>query len=156
MPLAEAPKAPPKKPARHRAPVVRQSQSAITDAREQALNGFGQIIAFGCVMRGNFADAGAIAEYGPPISHEIAVIGQDNPQVAHWLDYLTASGPYAKVIALALPFGLQLAVNHGKLEAKQVAALGIVEPEELASNARANADKMAETKADLSAVPEAS
>jgi len=84
--------------------------------RREALTGIGQLASLFAVVRGQYADAGAIAEHGPKLSVELANLGDGNETIASWLDYLCQSGPYMGILSAGLPFFLQLAVNHGRID----------------------------------------
>lgn len=103
--------------------------SARTAGRESALNDWGKLGQMLCVMRGLYADAGAIAEHGPKLTHEVALMGDDNEAIARWLDYLTESGPVMGAFAAGLPLLMQFMANHGRIDAEKLPPeAGIVKP----------------------------
>jgi len=113
-------------------------RSLRTQAREEALNGLGQVGSLIAVMRGWYADAGAIAQHGPKLSHEVALLGEQHEQIASWLDYLTESGPYMGLMKAGLPFLMQLSANHGKLDhTKLPPETGVIDPALLEKKVRA-------------------
>lgn len=118
-PAAARPKAPEKKASPKRA------------AREEAANGVGQIIAFGCMVSGNLADAGAVGMHWPTMAHEAAVIADSDAKMATGLDYLLEVGPYGNFIVACLPFVAQLLVNHKLVKPEAMAGAGVVHPEAL-------------------------
>ena len=81
--------------------------------REEALNGIGQIVQVPLIATKQFADAGALSLYWPPIAKEVAILAESNEQIAKLIDPLIQVGPYTALIAATLPFVMQLAVNHG-------------------------------------------
>lgn len=103
------------------------------DLREEAINGVFQIGQMGCVVFGQFADAGAIGIHGGPIAHEIAGLAKQQPKVAKYVDLLIEVGPYAGLMAAVMPFAMQIAVNHNAMKAEMVPGAGVVNPEALAS-----------------------
>lgn len=114
-----APKAPANKP------------SAKQAAREEAANGIGQIIAFGSMVSGSLADAGAVGMHWPAMAHEAAMVAETDKKMAGVLDYLLEVGPYGNLIVVTLPFVAQLLVNHGLLKAEAMAGAGVVHPQTL-------------------------
>jgi hypothetical protein len=120
--------------------------------REDAANGIGQLAAFGAIIVGYHADAGAIMKYGPGIAHELANIAENNAGMARSLDYLTEVGPYAGLITVTLPLVAQILANHNIAKAEHLAGLGVVHPDALAAKvktdlARQAAQAMAEQRA---------
>lgn len=119
--------------------------------KEKELQGYGQIAASICVMRGWYADAGAISVHAPPLLHEIAVLADTNESVGKLVDYLCAAGPYTALFAAALPLAMQLAANHGRIDATRTNVAGIVPPDVLDARVRhqiAEAQEMARKEAD--------
>lgn len=104
--------------------------------REEAANGIGQIIAFGSMVMGNFADAGAIGMHWPNMAHEAAVAAETDQKLAAGLDWFLEVGPYGKLVTVSLPLVAQVLVNHGFLKAEQMAGAGVVHPETLAAQVR--------------------
>ena len=125
---------PAKAPRAARAPEPRASGKQ--KAREEAANGIGQILAFGCMVSGNLADAGAIGMHWPVIAHEAAVIADTDSKMATGLDYLLEVGPYGNFIVALLPFAAQLLVNHGLVKAEAMAGAGVVHPDALAAEVK--------------------
>lgn len=140
MPVNPAPKptAPasrtPRKPVTNPAPI----RSARADVRKEALDGIGKLASLLAVMKGWYADAGAIAQHGPGFTRGIADMAESNDTLASWLDYLTQSGPYMEIMAAGLPLALQLAANHGRLDPSKLPPdSGIVEPRILEERVKA-------------------
>ena len=139
MPIDTAPApAAPKTPARKTAPRTPPRPADRTAARKENLDGVGKIVSLICVMRGQYADAGAIAQHGPGITSEIASLADQNEKIASWVDYLSGTGPYMGVAVIALPLIMQLLVNHGKMDADKLPPdSGIIEPALLERKVRA-------------------
>jgi hypothetical protein len=96
-------------------------------------------------MKGAYADAGAIAQHGPGLARETALLAESNPRIASVVDYLTEAGPYMGIIVVALPLALQLAANHGRIDAsKMPPGSGVLPPEILEAKVKAEMAKQAE------------
>lgn len=129
MPIsAPAPKSPPRKAP----PAVRAAPRNITAVRREGLESLGGVGILICTTAKLYADAGAISLHWPNIAEEGAKLAETNDAVARGIDALCNFGPLAGLIGAALPFGLQLAVNHHRLELAAARSLGVVDPEELA------------------------
>ena len=113
----------------HPAPIEREKTRS--ELRQKALDGVLQLGQFGCLAFGNYADAGAIGVFGPPMAAETVKLSNDNPKVAKWVDMLIEVGPYAGLVAAAIPFLAQLMVNHKVFKAEQFGNAGVMEPEML-------------------------
>ena len=101
------------------------------ELRQEALDGVLQLAQFGCLAFGNFADAGAIGMHGRPMAVELVNLAKQNTKVASKVDLLIEVGPYAGIVAAAIPFLAQLLVNHNVFKAEQFANAGVVSPEAL-------------------------
>lgn len=137
MPLdMSAATAPPKKSAGTRtsnrkapAPLVTEPEpNASVNRRAEGMNGIAQIVQAGCLMFGQYADAAAIGQFFPPISKELAQIAETNEAISKPIDFLIEIGPYGGLIAAVLPFGLQIAANHGWADASRLMGQGVVPP----------------------------
>jgi hypothetical protein len=102
-----------------------------SELRQEALDGVLQLVQFGCLAFGQFADAGAIGMHGPPMTVEIVKLADTNSKVAKKVDLLLEAGPYAGIVAASIPFLAQLFVNHNVFKAEQFANAGVVEPAQL-------------------------
>jgi hypothetical protein len=112
-----------------------------TAARAEAIDGIFQIAGTACVVTKNYADAGAIALHKDAIALETAKVADANEKVAALIDKLTSVGPYAGLLTAVLPLALQLAANHGRIDATKTGGLmGIQTPEVLAAQIRAEMD----------------
>lgn len=104
------------------------------ELRQDALDGVLQMAQFGCLAFGNFSDAGAIGLFGRPMAIEIVKLAKQNTKVASKVDLLIEVGPYAGIVAAAIPFLAQLLVNHGVFKAEQFANAGVLSPDALEAN----------------------
>jgi hypothetical protein len=139
----------PVEPARPSAPAARKPSvssgrtvapvhSVRTTTRENGLTDWAKLFSLGAVMRGWYADAGAISEHGPKLAHEIALMAESNEQFAKYCDYLTETGPIMGIASAFLPLALQLLANHGRIDASKLPPeAGIVKPELLEKKVRA-------------------
>lgn len=137
----------PIEPARPSVPASRTRKTSIAaasprttrrEARENAVNELGGAFSLIAVMKGWYADAGAVATHGPRFAKELALVADSNEQVGTWLDYLTQGGPWVGVVKAGLPLLLQLSANHGRIDATKLPPdSGIVEPKILEERVRA-------------------
>jgi hypothetical protein len=118
--------APRKSAASHAAPAITQ-----TEARTAGLLGLGQIAGAVCVMRGLYADAGAIGMHWPNVARETASLAAQNETIGKAIDYLNSAGPYAGILTAAMPLALQLLANHDRIDASKIAGMGVMSPETL-------------------------
>ena len=112
-----------------------------TDAREEAVNGIFQLVQFGAIIFGQYADAGAIGLHGPAISHETATLANQKPGVGKAIDTLLEVGPYAALITAVMPLTLQVLVNHKVLKAESLVGANVVTPEALAADVKTSLAK---------------
>lgn len=101
------------------------------ELRQEAVDGILQLAQFGCLAFGQFADAGAIGMHGQGLSNEVITLSDNNPKIASKVDLLIEIGPYAGLVAAALPFLAQILVNHKVFKPEQFANAGVVTPETL-------------------------
>lgn len=111
-------------------------QMSTDELREEAANGFFQLAGLGCIMMGQFSDAGAVNIHGPGISHVAAKMAKTNDLIAKGLDSLLNVGPYAELIAVLSPLVLQLLANHKIVPAEKLAGANVVKPEVLESQVK--------------------
>lgn len=147
-PQQKAPAPPPARKQVAAAPTVDERAGRLK-ARTEALIGLAQIGAFMATVRGDFADVGAINQYGMEAATEVAEVGEEVEWLGNTLDMLAVAGPYTKLLTVMLPFGLQLAANRGKLDWRLAQNLGVVDPVILAERAKAEIREMAERQAML-------
>jgi len=89
----------------------------------------------------NYADAGALQEHSANLASAIAGIAEDKEKVADILDKADV-GPYAELVGAAIPFLIQLAVNHNRLDINKMSGIqGVMEPAVLASKVQAEMDR---------------
>jgi hypothetical protein len=137
MPVQQRP-APAKRASPVKTPGTHPVVSSRAKAREEALNDWGRLGQMVCIFRGMYADAGAIAEHGPKLTREMALMGDSNEKIAKWLDYAAESGPIMGAFGAALPLVMQLMANHGKIDAEKLPPeAGIVSPKLLEERIRA-------------------
>lgn len=134
---------PPKEGTRPKAVAPEKRFSAQAKAREEAANGVGQILAFGCMVAGQLADAGAVSLHWPNLAHEAAAIAETDKKMAKGLDYLLEVGPYGNLIVIALPFVGQLLANHKVVRAEALAGMGVVHPDALEADVKAQMARQA-------------
>lgn len=139
--LTRTPAPPPKRGSKETKPAAPRpgSMAAKTAEREEAVNGLFQLGAATCMLLRQPADGAAVAEHGPKIAHETAVIAETNASFAKTIDYITAVGPYAGLMTACLPLILQILANHGKVPAEPLAQFGIVTPATLTAKMAAQA-----------------
>lgn len=101
------------------------------ELRQEALNGVLQVGQLACLTFGQFSDAGAIGMHGPKLASEVVALAENNSKVASKVDLLIEVGPYAGIVAAAIPFLAQLFVNHGIVKAEVFANAGVVPPDQL-------------------------
>lgn len=145
MPIdMSAAKAPPKKRAGGSAPAAQQQVQTLSrnELRRDGMLGLAQLVQGGLLLFGQFADAGAIGQHFPPIASELSNIADTNETVAKPIDILIEVGPYGALIAAVLPFGLQLAANHRLINASMLAGQGVVPPEVLEAQMKAQVMQM--------------
>lgn len=126
------PVTPPPAHKREAASANKRNSAKVTSGREEAVNGLFQIAGALCLMAGQLPDAGTCAMHGPEISKQAALVAESNEGVAKVIDYITAVGPYAGLLAAAMPFALQILVNHKRIPP---GLMGTVAPEMLAAQA---------------------
>jgi len=124
-------------PRRESSPKMTSNVPATTQQmREEAANGFFQMAGLGCIMFGQYADAGAISMHGPNISRVAAEMAKTNELIAKGLDSLLTVGPYAELIGVLLPFAMQLMANHKILPAEKLSGANVVSPDMLESTVK--------------------
>lgn len=145
MSLAKAP------PAKRAAVAKKAATPAVsTDAPAKSLNeqrfeGMMGLASLGqgiCLMTGLHADAMTIGKLFPPVAKEIANIADDNETIAQPIDFLIKIGPYGALIAAGLPFVMQILANHKVIDASKAMGQGIVPPEVLEAQMKAEMMRM--------------
>lgn len=112
-------------------------------ARHEAATGIFQLVGFGLIVTRQYADAGAIGLHSGPITDELVKLSESNETIGKALDYLTEAGPYAGLIVAVMPLALQIMANHGLVKAELVAGGGVVPPQALESQVRADMARQA-------------
>lgn len=135
------PKAPPRKATPNtKTPATTPAGDATRIAvREEGVKGLFDLGAGVALMLRSPADAGACVVHGPKVSYEVAVFAEQDEKIGALVDKLTALGPYAALFSAILPFGIQIAVNHGALQPGMFAQFGVMTPEALQARAAAEA-----------------
>lgn len=106
------------------------AKTPVLELRTNGLLGIAQL-AQGALMFGKqYADAAAVGMHATPIAVELAKLAEVEPIIAKGVDLFIQAGPYAALIAAAIPLVAQLATNHGMLPANSGMA-GVVPPEVL-------------------------
>lgn len=101
---------------------------SMNERRVQGLFGLGQLIQGGLLMFGQYADAAAMGNSFGPIAQELANTADSNDTIAKPIDFLLEVGPYGALVAAVLPLGLQIAANHGWIDATKLSGQGVVPP----------------------------
>lgn len=130
MPIDSTPTPP--APKAKRTPAARPAPAmGVREAREAGLKGFAQIGTMICVSRGLWADAATIKDHGPGLARETAALGDQYEEVGKAIDFLVSAGPFTAIIGVALPFVLQIAANHGRIDVEKAGIGGIEDPRDL-------------------------
>jgi hypothetical protein len=108
---------------------------AIDKQRREGVGGLVQVAAGLCLVADQrtegvafAADALTLANSSEQLATACVATAQASPQFARVLDKVTAAGPYAALLTVALSVGGQIARNHGVILGE---ALGAVPPEQL-------------------------
>lgn len=112
-------------------PPIESPNRSKAELRREALNGVLQVGQLAALTFGQFSDAGAIGMHGPKLVSEVVSLAESNSKVASKVDLLIEVGPYAGIVAAAIPFLAQLFVNHGMVKAEMFANAGVVPPDQL-------------------------
>ncbi len=128
---------PPPAPAAKKAvPIPPSDPAERIKARTEGLAGIAQLAMFGSLIKGNMADVGAISMYAPKLCEESAILAEKNENFGRTLDFIAMAGPYTALLTAAVPFVLQIAANHKRLDPALAAHFGVLSPEVLAARAR--------------------
>lgn len=139
----EAPKQlPPKQESKKAAPPTEKTLSQQGLKREEAILGGFQVGALLAVTFGQFADSGAISMHAENVSHQTALMAEDNEAFAAGIDSFLKVGPYAGLIGAALPMVLQLLVNHNLIPSKFIPGGQVVPPDILEAQVKTDLIKM--------------
>lgn len=119
-----------------------QSKTAAQETEAQKLReqSLGEVFLMGAgvlTMFGQWADAGTLRKFGPPLAHETVALANTYPKIIPILDWLAQATPVASIAGVLMPVVLQFMANHGKIDANRVATVGVVPPEMLAAEMQA-------------------
>jgi hypothetical protein len=116
--------------------------AAITEAREEGLQGIAQIATAILILTKNYPDAGAVDMHAEPISHEIALLASENEKIGSIVDRITALGPYAGLLTAVMPLAMQILVNHDRIQADAAGLFGgkVMSKDALAAKVKADID----------------
>jgi hypothetical protein len=92
------------------------AKTSRTEIRTEAIGGLGQIAQAILVATRQYADAGAVGMYFPNVAAEVAKLADHEEKIARLIDPLLQVGPYTGLLAAVLPFAMQIAVNHGRIQ----------------------------------------
>ena len=102
------------------------------ETRKESVDGIFAMGSMLAIMRGQYADAGAIGIHGPKLSREIVLLGKTHDSIGKALDYLGTAGPYMGIFGATLPLIIQLAINHDRIDSGKVSGiLGVMSREAL-------------------------
>lgn len=142
--MSLATKAPPKKAGTRKIGVAtpQVDTRSVNQKRTEGLLGLAQLGQGILLLVGQYADAAAVGQHFPPVAQELANIADTSDFVAKPIDLLIEVGTYGGLIAALLPLGLQIAANHGRIDATRLAGQGVVPPDVLEAQMKANVAKM--------------
>lgn len=138
-----AAKAPPRRNTSGNSPKVRKTSAqpetrSVDERRIEGLMGFAGTIQAACLVTGQLADAQTIEMHAPRLIPEVVSLAGKYEIVAKPVDFLCQVGPLAGLIAVGLPFGLQIAANHGWIKSEALPPnSGVLPPTVLEAQARA-------------------
>jgi hypothetical protein len=95
-----------------------------------------------CIMTQQWADAAAIGRHFPPVAVELANIAESNDVVSKSIDFFIEIGPYGALITATLPLVLQILANHRVVDGSKLINHGVVPPEVLEAQMKAQAARM--------------
>lgn len=122
------------------APIVVETRS-IQEQRVEGVQALGQMAQLSLVMAGQMADAGAVGRYWPSVSLELVKLAESNAVAAQGVDLLLKVGPYTGLAMAVMPLVAQIAANHRWVKAAGLTGLGVVAPEVLEAQMRADVMK---------------
>ena len=150
---AKQPSTPPKRstPKTSSAPQQATGLTPRDQTRKDNLMGVLSAGSMFALMRGYYADAGAISQHGPKVATELVLLGKNNEPIGKVLDLLAQAGPYTGIVFAVLPLAAQLAINHNRLDASKVSGInGVTTKEALEAQVKAEIQE-----AELEALKEA-
>lgn len=138
---------------RSKAPAANSASATPTDRRGALDELMTSAWAVACI--GNQADAGAIWTAKPGVVHTCNAAAQQSPMFAKGVDLLTGYTAVGMAFGTLGVLGLQIAANHGRVDPKTVAHLGIRSREELEAVNVAATEAMVEEMVAAQAMAEA-
>lgn len=149
MPINDAGvKPPPRKATAQRSTPVTRNAASVADTKSMAekrrdgLLGLASLAQGVCMMTNQWADAAAIGQHFPPVAQELANIADANDTIAKPIDFLIEVGPYGALITAVLPLALQIMANHRMVDASRLIGRGVVPPEVLEAQMKAQTAAM--------------
>lgn len=145
--MSAAVKAPPRKNAPRKAAASTAVATTVDtrtpfERRNQGLVELGQGAAGICLMTRQYADAAAVNQHFPPIARELALLADQHESIAKPIDFLIELGPWYGIVMAAMPLVLQIMANHKMLNAAAMAGMGVVPPDVLENQAKAQIARM--------------
>lgn len=110
---------------------------SLRERREEGLNGLAQLGQALCLMTGQLADARTLGMHFPPVASELADLADTHDMIASPVDFLIKIGPWTGLVAAGMPLILQMLANHKVIDAAGMAGQGVVPPEVLEAQMRA-------------------
>ena len=123
-------------------PVPDTQTKTVNQQRFEGLMGLAQLGQGICLMAGLHADAMTIGKFFPPVAAEVANIADDNEMIAKPIDFIIKIGPYGALIAAGMPLVMQLLANHRVVDASAMHGYGVVPPEVLEAQMKAEMLRM--------------
>jgi hypothetical protein len=148
MSAASAAKAPPRKTAARPAPTKAVAAASTTppvsdyERRRDGLVGLGSLGQGLCLLTGQYADAAAIGRYWQPVASELATVAGQYESIAKPVDILIQVGPFAALLTAVMPLAMQIAANHRMVDASRLYGQGVVSPEVLEAQMKAEMAQM--------------
>lgn len=112
------------------------------ERRTEGLNDIGQLGQGILLLSQQWADAAAVGQHWSPLAEELAKCAGQNETIAKGVDLIIQVGPYGALIAAAMPLVLQVLANHHVIDAKNMVNQGIVPPEVLEAQMKAQVAQM--------------
>lgn len=114
-----------------------QDTRTVSEKRVDGLLGIAQLVQGGLLMFGQWADAATMGTHSEPLAREAVKLADSSEAWAKPIDFLIELGPYAGLISAGLPFVMQLMANHKMLNAGMLINQGVVPPELLEAQMKA-------------------
>ena len=144
--MSQASKVPPRKSTATRSSrVAANAPDPIAEAtrtRTIGLAGIAQLCQAALVVTGQYADAATVGKYGPELASELAKLASQYDIIARPVDLLIQVGPFAGLLAVAVPMTMQIMANHKLLPAGAILGSQIQPPELLEAQMQAEVTRM--------------